>query len=121
VLGDDTFRNGASQLLECICAWDGNWTSDCYIAALWESGAGDRRLVVVNYAPNQSQCYLRLPLGDPDGERVLLRDLMSPASYDRSAAELVSRGLYLDMPAWGYHVFEVSASARAAQDGTGVT
>ena len=24
-------------------------------------------------------------------------------------SELVSRGLYLDMPPWGYHVFEVTS------------
>jgi hypothetical protein len=35
---------------------------------------------------------------------------MGPASFDRDGGELVSRGLYLDLPAWGYHVFEVSAS-----------
>jgi hypothetical protein len=117
VLGEDTFRNGTWQLLDCVSAWDGNSTSDCYIAALWQSGDGDRRLVVVNYAPNQSQCYLRLPLGDLGGECVRLRDLMSPASYDRSAGELVSRGLYLDMAAWGYHVFDVSASEIGAEPG----
>jgi hypothetical protein len=38
---------------------------------------------------------------------VRLRDLMSPASYDRPGDELLARGLYLDMPPWGYHVFDV--------------
>ena len=34
---------------------------------------------------------------------------MSPARYEREGDELISRGLYLDMPAWGYHVFEVTS------------
>jgi hypothetical protein len=34
---------------------------------------------------------------------------MSPARYERDGSELVSKGLYLDLPAWGYHVFEVVA------------
>ena len=34
---------------------------------------------------------------------------MGPASYDRDGSDLVSRGLYLDLPPWGYHVFEVTA------------
>jgi hypothetical protein len=109
VLRDAAFRNGRWQLVECVPAWDGNGTSDCYIAALWQSGAGDRRLVVVNYAPNQSQCYLRLPVADLKGECVRLRDMTGTATYDRNGDELVSRGLYLDMPAWGYHVFGVTA------------
>ena len=29
-------------------------------------------------------------------------------SYDRDGSDLVSRGLYLDMPAWSYHVFEMA-------------
>jgi hypothetical protein len=30
---------------------------------------------------------------------------MSPAIYDRAGSALVSTGLYLDLPPWGYHVF----------------
>jgi hypothetical protein len=33
---------------------------------------------------------------------------MSPAVYDRSGDDLTTRGLYLDLPAWGYHAFELS-------------
>jgi hypothetical protein len=32
---------------------------------------------------------------------------MRPISYRREGDDLLARGLYLDMPAWGYHVFEV--------------
>ncbi len=64
--------------------------------------------MTVNYAPNQGQCYVRLPFPDLAGRAVQLRDLMGPASYDRDGNNLVSGGLYLDLPAWSYHVFEVS-------------
>ena len=40
--------------------------------------------------------------------RVRLTDLMGPARYDRDGSDLVSRGLYLDLLPWGYHVFEVT-------------
>jgi hypothetical protein len=33
---------------------------------------------------------------------------MGPASYDRDGSDLVSRGLYLDLPAWSYDVFEMT-------------
>jgi len=39
---------------------------------------------------------------------VRLQDLMSSAVYQRDGDELLSRGLYLDLPPWGYHVFELS-------------
>ena len=41
------------------------------------------------------------------GRAVRFRDLTGSATYDRDGGELVSRGLYLDLPPWGYHVFEV--------------
>jgi hypothetical protein len=38
---------------------------------------------------------------------VQLRDLTGPARYERDADDLATRGLYLDLPAWGHHVFEL--------------
>jgi hypothetical protein len=29
--------------------------------------------------------------------------------YDRDGNELTSRGPYIDLPAWAYHVFEMTA------------
>jgi hypothetical protein len=34
---------------------------------------------------------------------------MSALAFDREGHDLDARGLYLDMPPWGYHVFEVTA------------
>ena len=38
---------------------------------------------------------------------VRLKDLLGDACYDRDGTELAGRGLYLDMPAWSYHVFHI--------------
>jgi hypothetical protein len=70
---------------------------------------GQRRLVAVNYSGNQAQCYVRLPYPDRAGRSVRLQDLLSAARYDRDGHELASRGLYLDLPAWGHHAFEVTS------------
>ena len=109
VLHHPTVRDGDWRLLECTPAWEGNWTSDCFVAWLWTSTAGDRRLVAVNYAANQSQCYVRLPQQDHGHRPVRFEDQMGPACFDRDRHDLDARGLYLDMPAWGYHVFDVTA------------
>ena len=100
-------RSGRWQLVECVPAWEGNETSDGFIAWWWQAEDGKRRLVVVNYAAHQGQCYVRVPSSEPVEGAVLFSDLMGPARYQREANDLAVRGLYLDMPAWGYHVFEV--------------
>ena len=48
----------------------------------------------------------RIELSD---RKVRLKDLAGRATYDRDGNELASRGLYIDLPAWGYHVFEMTA------------
>jgi hypothetical protein len=65
--------------------------------------------VCINYSPTQGQCYVDLPLPGAADKQVELRDLLGPARYLRAGADLHRRGLYLDMPAWAYHVFEVVA------------
>jgi glycosidase len=109
VLRRRTLRDGRWRLLDCTPAWEANWTSDSFLAFVWQGpGEEERLLVVVNYAPNWSQCFARLPFPDLTGRTVEFKDLMSPASYDRDGDDLLARGFYLDMPAWGYHVFEIS-------------
>jgi glycosidase len=110
VLRQPVFRDGTWSLIELVPAWDGNWTSDCLIVWCWQRDDGERRLVVVNYAGNQSQCYVRIPFVDVIGRTVRLRDLMGSASFDRDGHEVATRGLYLDLPPWGYHVFELTAA-----------
>ena len=112
-LKDPAFRDGDWQLLGCRAAWDGNETWDSFVAFAWTGPDHAHRLVAVNYAPHQSQCYVTLPWPDLDGRRWRLQDLMGPAVYDRDGGDLARQGLYLGhMPAWGYHVFAVSLAHR---------
>ena len=68
----------------------------------------DRLLLTVNYAGNQSQCYVRLPFADLGNGRWQLTDLMGDATYDRDGDDLQHRGLYLDVPPWQASVFSLS-------------
>jgi hypothetical protein len=108
VLERPAVRDGQWSLLECVPAWDGNRTWDAFVAWAWQTPGGDRLLIAVNYAGHQAQCYVRLPFAGLGGGTVRLKDLMGPASYDRAGHDLAARGLYLDLPPWGHHVFEVS-------------
>lgn len=107
VLARSAVREGRWQMLECLPAWEGNWTCDCFLSFFWQGAGEERLLVAVNYAANQSQCYVRLPFPELGSRSVRLEDLIMPVVYDRDGSGLVSQGLYLDMPGWGYHVFEV--------------
>ncbi|HXV59469.1 MAG TPA: alpha-amylase family glycosyl hydrolase [Vicinamibacteria bacterium] len=104
-LRDPAFHEGSWQLLECRPAWDGNASWYAFIAFSWRGPGPRRRLVAVNYAPHRSQCYLDIPWNDLKGWSWRLADRMGDDVYDRAGDELQERGLYLDMPAWGSHVF----------------
>ena len=104
VMDEPVGRDGEWRLADCVPAWDGNWTWDAVIAWTWQL-AGARRLVAVNYSDHQSQCYVRTPA--PGAGVVRFRDLMGSAVFDRDGRDVDARGLYLDLPPWGYHVFEV--------------
>ncbi len=107
VLRQPVLRDGQWQLLDCRQAWDGNWTWDCFLAFAWHGAGGERLLVTVNYAPNRSQCYVRLPFHDLAGRDWQLTDLMGDARYGRDGSDLEARGLYLDEAPWQARVFSL--------------
>ena len=108
-LRSPVLRSGSWRLLNCTPAWDGNSTSNGFIGFTWEGNNKQRLLIIVNYAPHPSQCYVTLPYSDLAGKTYALKDWMSSIVYDRPGDSLVS-GLYFDMPEWGYHVFDIQQS-----------
>ena len=101
-------RQGSWQLLECTPAWEGNWTWDCFLVFAWQGTGDERLLVTVNYAPNQSQCYVRLPFADLGNGKWRLEDVIGDATYEREGNDLHARGLYLDEPPWQARVFSLT-------------
>lgn len=115
VIKQPIVREGTWSLLEGRPAWEGNGSWDSFLAFSWQTG--DKRLVIiVNYAPHSSQCYLNLQFSDLYGVQWRLTDLLSEVSYDRDGDDLHYVGLYLDIQAWQYHVFEME---KLAVDGKG--
>ena len=101
-------RDGTWQLLDCTAAWGGNGTSDCFLGFAWRGAGEERLLVAVNYAPNQSQCYVRLPFADLAHCRWRLEDLIADVTYERDGSDLQARGLYLDVSPWRAHAFALT-------------
>jgi len=105
ILRQPTLRDGQWQLLECSPGWEGNWTNDCFLVMAWHGAQGEPLVVAVNYAPNQSQCHVRLPFADLAGRKWRLQDLLRPASHEWNGEDLQGRGLFLDLAPWQASVF----------------
>ncbi len=108
-----TLREGQWNLLNCRQAWAENPTHEAFIAYSWKGNQGERILAAVNYADHQSQCYVSIPFSELRGSMQRLTDLMGDAVYDRDGDELLSKGLYLDMGPWQYHLFRMEAIPQA--------
>jgi len=100
-------RHGEWQLIEPTPAWDANWTWDNFVVFSWQESEGQHLLVAVNYSPQQSQCLIPLPHLESHDCTYQLTDLMGSSKYIQDSDSLIAPGLYLDIPKWGYHVFEI--------------
>lgn len=137
-LRDPVFHEDTWQQLDCLPAWHDNPSHDCFLCFAWKpvatnssvasdsNAAADQasaavttwQLIAVNFAPHRSQCFVRWPRQThhdqlsttpiPHDARIALTDRLSDARYERELHDLLTRGLYLDLPAWGYHIFTVS-------------
>jgi hypothetical protein len=105
-------RDGRWALLNCHAAGDANSSWNNFVAFSWEGPRDQRILVAVNQSPTQSQCFVPLNFNAFGGHPIRLQDLMSPACYERTGDDLLTRGLFLDLPPWGFHVFEVLISQK---------
>lgn len=106
-LRTSVFCDGTWRLLTCHATWEGDYTWDSFISFLWEGENKNKWLVVVNYSPFASRCFVEIPFNSLDAASVRFEDLMSNAIYDRDLSDLMSRGLYLDLAPWGFHVFKL--------------
>jgi hypothetical protein len=111
VLKSPALRHGSFRPLPVREAWQGNPTWQGFVAYEWDGGKDGLLLVTVNYGPTRGQCLVGIPHPELGGATVLCADLMSEARYLRQGSELGTKGLYLDMPPSGYHVFAVEKHA----------
>jgi glycosidase len=111
-------RDGDWQLLDAHPAWAGSESAAGFLVWSWALDGESRLLIAVNYAPSRGQCYVPLPWYATEPGSVRLRDAMGPALYHRDPGELAAPGLYLDLPAWGYHVFELAVDEAGKSTAT---
>lgn len=106
---DETFRLGQAIRMEPHSAWAGNETHVGIVARLWVGQHRQLRLAVANLTGRPAQGYVPLPLPEFAGKVVQLGDLLDEdVSYIRQGDDLLARGLYLDLPAYGCHLFRIT-------------
>lgn len=107
----ETFRKGTWTPLDTYAAWEGNYTFQHFIIYLWDYRES-LYLVVVNYSPLRSQCYVPLPFKEFQDSLCILEDLLEENHYERDGDMLATKGLYLDMRGFYRHLFEVRLTRK---------
>ena len=106
VLADPTFRTGTWQLCD-RSGWPGDDRYRALVSWAWD-GPG-RWLVVVNLSSSTAAGLVRTSWEDLRGRDCRLVDATNDLSFVRSGDDLVD-GLFVELPAWGWHLFEVLPS-----------
>jgi glycosidase len=103
-LRDDDLTTGDWQLCERT-GWPDNQSHLNLVAWCWTSG-DTRHLIVVNLSEMPSQGRIRIPSTALSGRTWRLTDRLSGMIFERDGNELEQDGLYVDLPAWGFHVLK---------------
>jgi hypothetical protein len=108
-----TLLEGEWQLCECQ-GWADNQSHLNLLAWSWTNG--DRRhVIVINYSDFPGQGLVRLPWRNLASRAWNLSDDINRQIYeDRNGDTLSASGLYVSLPAWGYHFirFEPAKAAK---------
>ncbi len=95
------------MLLEPGAAWEGDQSWQNFLAWMWLK-EGDLAVVIVNYSKERSQGRVRIPLPAGAGSQVRLKDDLSGHLYLRTAGDLRTEGLYVDLVPWQAHILTLS-------------
>jgi len=63
--------------------------------------------VVVNLSSERAQALVPLELRALAGRDWRLNDLLNDTTYLRRGDDMAGAGLYIDLPPYGYHLFEI--------------
>ncbi len=114
-LQEEVIKNGEWHLLPVHAGWHDNHSYQNIISFCWRKDT-NFRLIIVNYAPLNSQAYVELDaqcLAGLSGASFEFRDLMSSAKYVRDRHGLQTKGMYFDLAGYGLHIFEVKTARRS--------
>lgn len=99
-------HNGDWMLLEPQAAWEANGSYQGILAWFWRMGE-KRKLIVVNYSTIRAQCAIFLPPELTANALIQFCDVLADKVHERSGKELAQKGLYVNLPAWHAHLFDL--------------
>jgi hypothetical protein len=99
---NECLQKGEWRLCERT-GWPDNASYQNLVAWCWRY---DREyyLIVVNLSESAAQGMVPLPWDEIKGRSWQMTDLFTEKEYERNGDEMYNQGLYVDLPAWGYHV-----------------
>ena len=106
ILGSNCLKNGEWQLCERT-GWPDNASYESLVAWIWKDDR-ERYLIAVNLSYTEAQAQVKLPWDGLAGGLWRLNDLFTGDVYETDGDMLQQSGLYVDLPAWGFHVFSVT-------------
>ena len=101
----NAFREGQWQLCDCS-GWPDNQSCANLVSWCWRKEKACY-LIVVNLSAGSAQGLIQIPWHDLAGRTWRLIDSFTGAVYERDGDELQSTGLFVDLPAWGFHLLKV--------------
>jgi glycosidase len=104
ISGHDVFHSGEWKLLDISAA--GDKTFQNLLAWRWKLGS-ELWLVVVNLCDATSQGQVQIAAEVNASQSYLLRDELNGPAYRWNGRDIVARGLYVRLAAYGCHVFDV--------------
>jgi hypothetical protein len=107
VCNSPSFHEGEWELLDVVASVDGHDSHLNIMSWCWRY-AGRDRIVVVNYSPENSQGWLKLPLPAGNAGRTALHDAISGGTFVPDADRLWSQGLHLDLKPWETQIWDMT-------------
>jgi hypothetical protein len=102
----EVFHTGEWQLCP-MSGWPDNNSFQNLVAWCWRAGA-QRRLIIINLSAAPAQAQVSLVWEDLPGQNWRLVDPIQGESFDRNGDDLGRQGLFVSLPAWGFHFLTVS-------------
>ncbi len=112
VVTSSALRDGEWRLCDRT-GWPDNQSCMNILAWSWDHGT-DRYLIVVNYSNAPAQGLIRVPLDELKGKSWQLLDVFTGQSLERSGDDMWKGDLYVDLPAWGLHFFQLRIDSHTS-------
>lgn len=102
---DEVFIKGKWIMLEPESVGNDDYSYENLFAWEWQLNSA-KRIVIINFSDNPSQCRLKISFSTPN-EQVKFVDLLNGTTYKRWVEEISSIGLYISLKPYQSHIFSL--------------